>query len=191
MSSWDSIVTYFKRFCVVVFRSTRLVFWLSAPCALGLLVGWLTGLSGADATVLAAVLPAVISLGGALFFPRLVFWGLPSTSGAPQHSAQHSGRTLLTTYIVVFSLSLYVSAEYSYQRREYREDMLANLQLETDRMEAEGAIELRRRIEFQNVIDRNKQLEICTNEEIHINNRREKEGLDRLPKEYFCGVITE
>lgn len=69
--------------------------------------------------------------------------------------------------------------------------MLANLQLETDRMEAEGAIELRRRIEFQNVIDRNKQLEICTNEEIHINNRREKEGLDRLPKEYFCGVITE
>lgn len=77
-----------------------------APLALGVVVGYLTGQSGPDKTVLAALLPAVITAGGLVIFSRV------DPNGSP------AGRIVPSLCLVVFSIGLFCGAEYGDRRRK-------------------------------------------------------------------------
>lgn len=77
-----------------------------APLALGFVVGYLTGQSGPDKTVLAALLPAIITAGGLVIFSRL----------GP--NGNHAARMAPSLCLLVFSIGLFCGAEYGDRLRK-------------------------------------------------------------------------
>ena len=83
--------------------------WIVAYVALGLTVGWLTGLSGPDSTVLAAVLPVVVTMTVAV---SAVKFGTKSGAKA----------VLLGAVTVVFCASLYLGIQVGIWDRDRQEE---------------------------------------------------------------------
>lgn len=76
-----------------------------ASVVIGLLSGWLTGASGPDSTVVAAIIPAILSLGA----------GLVIIKGAKDRPGPYN--VFLASYIVVFCLVFWLSLVSGVQER--------------------------------------------------------------------------
>ena len=136
-----------------------------SAAALGALSGFLTGSGGPydNSAVMAAVIPAVLSLGGGSLAVVAIY--LRGTVSA----------MLPAAFIVTFCCCFYVA---SVQADFDASERIAASQKQA-RDEARLAyVEARRAYR--------KELEECSRVELWINSVREDSGLDALPREYFC-----
>ena len=154
------------------FWKTTLV--ISAPVFLGTAAGWLTGQTGADSTVVAAVLPAVLTGGGgALLAFKL------KTDGKDWHQ----DFVVASAFVTVFSLFLVVGTYLGMglEERAAEEDIVSALEAE------ENAREINRRQSAMDLDFRYKFLEECSRKEAIINASRKVLGLQPIPTEVICG----
>lgn len=137
---------------------------LSAPAALGFAVGLLTGQTGPDSTVVAAVLPVVLSvIGGAL----LVFKASTTDDGVPPAAI------LTSTSVVLFSTFVVVGVYIAL----FMADRAAHTQILKNRLSFMEAVEFRRET-----------LERCSANQFVVNGGRATLGLAPLPAEAFCDL---
>lgn len=131
---------------------------IAGPSALGFVAGYMTGQSGPDATVLAAVVPAVISAGGVV-----VFSGLRADN---RHVSIISSACLL-----FFSVALFLGVNTGVHIRKQAAELNAR-----QAVEQEIAFH-QRRIQM---------LQLCSQQEFLLNKRRQESGLPPLPPEAIC-----
>lgn len=136
---------------------TAVVLGLLSSAVLGLVSGWLAGQTGPDATVVAALLPVVISAGGMLFF----LW---RTGGR----ADNKTRAFISVCLITFSIALACGAHAGKWDRRNTLDSEADKAI---------TLELNRKLAY---------LEHCTDWEDYINTRRADLNLPPLPSEMFC-----
>ena len=79
---------------------------VAVAASLGLLSGWLTGQSGPDHAVTAAVIPAVLSIGGVFVFLR----------GANEGGSLH--RIVAPLFVVVFCISFFLAVDDGAEQRD-------------------------------------------------------------------------
>lgn len=150
---------------------TVLVF--SAPVALGIATGLLTGQTGVDSTVVAAVLPAVLTGGGGAL---LAFKLKTDNDGWARDYLVASAA------VVLFSISLVLgvySALYINDRAAYEQSTAAT-------KEAIAAHELWRKHLVEDLVFRKKMIEQCSKNEALVNAGRRALALPPLPTDAFC-----
>ena len=140
--------------------------WILGPItsvALGLTVGWLTGLSGPDSTVIAAVLPVIISGAAAVIVLKL-------KNGK---DSEHLAR--LCVLALLFSGSLYLGTTIGVfdRDRDAREALF-------------GEIDTRQEYWEKRLPKLDIYLQACSEIEARVNHFREHEGLSPLKSEVFC-----
>lgn len=139
-----------------------LILALLAPASLGFTTGWLTGQSGPDATVLAAILPAVITGGGW----ALLAYKIKLQGGTWNLALKHQGRAWNVEYaaisamVVAFSVFLLVGAHTGRYVREVAE--------------------------MSKIEERWKLAGECSRRQFLVNKGRKALGQDPLPTEVFC-----
>ena len=137
---------------------------ISAPAFLGAAVGILTGQTGADATVVAALLPAVLTgIGGALLAFKL----------KKDDNRWARDYIVASTGIVVFSFFL-ISGMYA---------AFAINERATERIR-----EIQRQRYAEDLDFRAESLRRCSQNEAEVNARRVAALLDPLPAETFCNI---
>ena len=135
----------------------------AAACALGLILGYLTGQSGPDKTaLLAALLPAVIAAGGLVVFSRL------GSDGS------FAANILPSVCVLVFAIGLYFGVEYGEERRKDGADRAAviGLQLQHDLLKYRKDI-----------------LQECSRQQFLLNQGRKELGLEPLSLNVVCGQL--
>ena len=136
----------------------------AASFALGLIVGYLTGQSGPDrTTLLAALLPAVMSAGGLVVFSRL-----GSDGGL-------AANILPSVGVLIFSIGLYYGVNYGEQERKNGADKAANISLQLEFLLQEHRLRL---------------LQTCAIHEYELNQGRQALGLRSLPPDTVCKVLS-
>ena len=155
------------------FWSTVLV--VAAPTLLGGATGLLTGQTGADATVVAALLPAVLTaVGGGL----LAFKLKKDSETWTSDFIVASGAVALFSFALVVGLytALYVNAYAGY--RDWTDTLERKVEeREFQRKTYADIVEFRRRA-----------LEECSKNEAFVNAGREVLGLEPLPWSVFCDI---
>lgn len=144
------------------FWSTALV--ISTPVALGAAAGWVTGLTGTNPTVVAAVLPALLTGGGgALLAIKL------------RRENDGWAREFLYTcsFVVIFAISFVPSMHGALVYRA---------------VAMEGQREIQRRHHAEDVDFRMKSLLRCSENEVRVNEKRKADNLVPLPPEAFCDI---
>ena len=137
---------------------------ISAPAFLGAAAGILTGQTGADATVVAALLPAVLTgIGGALLAFKL----------KKDDDRWSSDYIVASTGVIVFSFFL-VSGMYAVF--EFNENAI------------ERTREIQRQRYAEDLDFRAQSLLRCSQHEAEVNARRVAALLDPLPTEAFCDI---
>lgn len=147
-----------------LWRGWPLIFIIFAPISLGMAVGMLAGLTEADPTVIAAIIPALLAgVGGALF----VF----KTRGDDNQSSPELRRVCFA--VTVFSVSLMAGFQLQvyFQQKEERDKR--NEQREY----------FKRDLSFHRAV-----LTLCSDTEAYINTRRANANLAPLPSEMFCDI---
>ena len=167
----------FVHFAKVLFSASgwKWVAVLLAPLCLGGATGYLTGQTGPDSTVVAALLPAVLTAGGAAVL-ALKLW--KSDNGLPVDFV------VASLMVVFFSVSLLAGeyaglavsdfARYEDSRAAYEESVRAR---ERQRHRYAEALDFRRQ-----------SLEQCSRNEALVNSGRKALGLAPLPSELFCDI---
>ena len=147
---------------VVRSRHTALV--ISAPAFLGAAAGVLTGQTGADATVVAALLPAVLTgVGGAVLAVKL----------KKENNAWTPDILAASGAVIVFSVFLVAGMYLAFEANEAATERLRELQ----------------RQRYAEDLDfRAESIERCSKHEDEINARRVAALLDPLPTEAFCEI---
>lgn len=140
---------------------------LIATSVLGWVVGWLMGQNGPDDTVLAAVLPAVVSAGGLLILQKIVSFD------------DYKKPILLSLIIIGFSSSLYAGTVMGAKGR-------IETARETAREYAEEQEKLKITQATQAVENKRQYFIRCSEMEFDVNRRRRFIDLEPLPAEYFC-----
>ena len=139
---------------------------LTALLVLAGTTGFLVGQTGADATVLAAILPVLIAGGGAAAV------GL-SLSPKPQNGHTRvlpsEIREMAPKGVILFSASLIVG---TYLGGAYKISTQSRTYVQTLQVHFES-------------------LEVCSSEEFRINYFREQLGQDPLPPEAFCPILRQ
>ena len=148
---------------------SRLGFWptllvVAAPAALGTATGWLTGQTGADSTVVAAVLPAVLTGGGGV----LLAFKLKRDSGgwARDYLFTSAAVVVFSAFLVVgvqYALHLKVVARYEQSAR--------------DMADLENARVLWRHHLIEDLDFRTRMIEQCSKNEALVNAGRSALGL--------------
>ena len=144
------------------FWSTGLV--ISTPVVLGAAAGWVTGLTGTDSTVVAAVLPALLTGGGgALLAIKL------------RRENDGWAREFLYTcsFVVIFAIFFVPSIH-------------GALIYQDKAMERQR--EIQRKHHAQDIDFRMKSLLRCSENEVHVNEKRKADNLAPLPPEAFCDI---
>ena len=135
-----------------------------AVASLGWIVGWFVGHSGSNSVVLAAVLPAVLSVGGVLAVFRAEI----------QNGHDHS--IIMSLAIIVFVLFLYVGSQLGNRDRKITTEESLN-----------KTLKFQKESEWNNLEFQLSYLERCSNNEYYVNKTRAKLGLPSLDSEVFCG----
>ena len=181
MRFWPpAIATFWGVFLRVVAFPFRSRFWgglavVLAPLCLGGATGYLTGQTGPDATVVAALLPAVLTAGGAAVLALHVRQGA---------NRLDLGFVVASLSVVLFSASLIAGvhaalvvnefAAYEESRAAHEESLKAR---ERERKRYADALDFRRQ-----------SLEQCSRNEALVNSGRKALGLAPLPSELFCDI---
>ena len=144
------------------FWNTALVY--VAPVFLGGAAGWLTGQTEADSTVVAAVLPAVLTGGGG----ALLAFKLKRENNV-------WARDFLNAcgFVVIFSVALVLSMHGALTVK----DLATDEDRETQRKRYAEDLDFRRESLLQ-----------CSWNEARVNSVRETAGLSALPPEAFCDI---
>ena len=148
---------------------------VSAPMLLGGATGLLTGQTGADSTVVAALLPVVLTgVGGALLAFKLK---MDNSDWKPDFLIACGAVVAFSTALLIgLYAALFINAYAGYS--EWRESL-------------EGRIEARkieRRLDAENLDFRRRALEECSRNEALVNAGRKVLGLGPLPWRAFCDV---
>ena len=148
---------------------------IGAPLCLGAATGFLTGQTGPDSTVVAAVLPAVLTAGGtAVLVLKL----------KKRDAGLEPDFVVASLSVVLFSLFLLAGvyaalvvndfAAYAESRVAHEESLMAR---ERQRKRYAEALDFRRQ-----------SLEQCSRNEALVNSGRKALGLAPLPSELFCDI---
>ena len=143
---------------------------LMATMSLGSTTGFLTGQSGVDSTVLAAVLPAIITGGGWALF---VYHFRRAGESGDQH--RNRERVLVSGMVVLFSVFLILGAQVGLYVKEVNDVKNYNRLIE---------YEDRRRKERLGIL-----LE-CLDYELIVNDARNAIGVEPLPPEVICPSLA-
>ena len=137
----------------------------STPIALGTATGWLTGQTGAEPTVVAAVLPAVLAGGGG---------ALLAVNLKRENNRWHNDFLATCAFVLLFTVSLLIGAQIAttiYERDSY------------------SSLPQWRRHVVQILDFRRDMLQQCSKNEAIINAGRAKLGLPPLPSAAFCDYV--
>ena len=145
---------------------------IAASLLLGLVVGWFMGSTDGD-NIAVAVLPAVVSAGGLLLFPKLV------TANVDELATVN----ILCLCIIVFVVFLYIGTNIG---REVVAKVAKTKILEEVEKAQNNDYLIETYLTKKEIDLRLIYLETCTQAEIRINKGREYAGLEPLPVEYFC-----
>ena len=143
----------------------------TAVAVLGWVVGWFVGQSGSDATVLAAVLPAVLSGGGFLIVLR-----------SEERYTPRDG-IIVNLLVVVFVVLLLFGSSWGRfdLEKDDAEALKQTLKRESEYREQEDSKHRKRELQF-----RDEYLKNCSAQEVRVNSLRRASGLPPLPSEVFC-----
>ncbi len=170
---WAALLRALKFLFSKGFWSTIIV--ILAPLCLGGATGYLTGQTGPDSTVVAALLPAVLTAGGAAV--------LALNFRQREHPLE-LGFVVASLSVVLFSVSLIAGvhaalavnefAAYEESRAAHEESLQAR---ERERERYADALDFRRQ-----------SLEQCSRNEALVNSGRKALGLTPLPSAAFCDI---
>lgn len=150
--------------------------WI-AVSSIGLLIGWLLGRSGPDASVIATVLPAIITAllpgFGLIIYLRLNKNRISKVLRSFKSQGIYITLVFLSVTVVVFSTSIYGGVRLGGMERANIVNHNANEALRAT------------------LLERELQLLACTAWEEKINNSRKGKGLLPLGVDYFCGYMRE
>lgn len=142
-----------------------------AVALFGLVTGWLVGRSGPDASVIATVLPAllaaIIPISGIFFFSRL----FPDTVKELLATLSPSHGIAISASVAIFVLSLYGGVNFGEKERRKVVGELADRKVSTDRT------------------FRRDELVRCSSLQKFVNDERRKVNLPLLTSDYFCGHL--
>ena len=148
-------------------RGFKLAIIMAAPSALGFVVGSLIGQSGSELsinpTVLASVLPAVISAGG-----MVIFAGFGSRG-------KYDTQVQLSACVLLFSVAIFAGTIFG-----------ATIRTTDSRANFARALEYRLTLEDQLQQRRIRQIAECSRQEYFLNRGRAELGLEPIPREVVC-----
>lgn len=148
---------------------------IGAPLCLGAATGFLTGQTGPDSTVVAAVLPAVLTAGGA----AVLALKLKKRDGGLEPDF-----VVASLSVVLFSVSLLVGVYAALVVNEFAAYEEARVAHEQSLKARE-----RQRKRYADALDfRRQSLEQCSRSEALVNSGRKALGLPALPSDVFCDI---
>ena len=151
--------------------SSSCILVLIATVSLGSTTGFLTGQSGVDSTVLAAVLPAIITGGG---WALLVYHLRRGGESGGLHKNRE--RALVSGMVVLFSVSLILGAHSGLYVKELYDVKNYNRLIQYEDRHRQK----RRRILLE-----------CLGDELVVNDARRALGMEPLPPDVICPSLAK